>query len=49
MNEISYKTYCMYGAFRNCRLCYEELYGANGQYIKTRYYHLCGLLYYPLH
>ena len=48
MNEISYKTYCYYGARLNPLLSKRELHGANGRFIKTRYYHSGGLLFYPL-
>ena len=49
MCEISYETYCKFGALRNRQLSRRDLYGANGKFVKTRYY--CsldgGVLTYP--
>ena len=49
MNEISYTTYCMFGALRNPQLSRRELCAANGRFVKTRYYHdsRTGILIYP--
>ena len=50
MNEISYETYCRFGASRNPQLYRKDLYSAmNGRFIKTRYYvhRNSGVLVYP--
>jgi hypothetical protein len=49
MNEISYATYCKFGGVRNPQLSYQDLYAANGRFVKTRYYHdsSTGVLVYP--
>lgn len=46
MTEISYKTYCQFGALGNPQLTKRDLYGKNGRFIKTRYYAYDGELYY---
>ena len=48
--EISYATYCRFGASRNPQLYRKDLYSAmNGSFRKTRYYakHNSGVLIYP--
>lgn len=45
VHEISYETYCFYGAVTNPMLSRRDLYTPDGRYIKTRYYSRDGLLY----
>ena len=48
--EISYATYCRFGASRNPQLYRKDLYSAmNGRFLKTRYYakENSGVLIYP--
>ena len=50
LHEISYNTYCLYGALRNEQLAKRDLYAANGRFVKTRYYYKAGtgVLRYPM-
>ncbi|MHA2274841.1 MAG: hypothetical protein ACXAC2_03705 [Candidatus Kariarchaeaceae archaeon] len=43
LSEISYQTYCNYGALSNPQLTKKDLYSRmSGKFIKTRYYSILG-------